>query len=82
MQHFYVHFQVGSILFLIYAVQPVPAMYASGGNKKQSHVSQSVGALHSLHLNHQNTDFCPQFRPTKSNSLKALCLATALLIII
>lgn len=42
MQHFYAHFQAESTVFLIYSMQPVPAIYASGGNETQSNVSQSM----------------------------------------
>lgn len=67
-QHFYVHFQAGSILFLIYVVQPVPTIYASGGNRKQSHVSQSMSHVQpkSSVLCNQDIDFWPQSKPTKS----------------
>lgn len=67
-QHFCVHFQAGSILFLVYVVQPVPSIYASGGNRKHSHLSQSMSHVQpkSSVLYNQGIDFWPQSKPIKS----------------
>ena len=67
-QHFYVHFQDGSIPFLIHVVQPVPRIYASGGNRKHSHLSQSINHVQpkSSVFYNQDIDFWPQSKPTKS----------------
>lgn len=77
-QYFYVHFQAGSKLFLIYVVQPVPTKFMPLEETRNRAMLLKVWAMNNLHLNHRNTHFWPQSRPTKLNSLKVCCLVNTL----